>query len=145
MNNATLAFIHTHGSPLQNIPARPFLEPGIKKVDKLIARQIANAAQAMITGDPEKAEKSLQKAGLLGSNSAKRMFTDPGNGWPPNSPLTIARKGSDKPLIDTEQLRKSITYVVGVPGSGPIKGTIVTETKMGSQGVLDLVEVKIGA
>lgn len=28
--------------------------------------------------------------------------------WPPNSPATIARKGSDAPMIDTGQLRSSI-------------------------------------
>lgn len=31
---------------------------------------------------------------------------------PPNAPSTIARKGSSKPLIDTGQLRSSITYEV---------------------------------
>lgn len=31
---------------------------------------------------------------------------------PPNSPATIAAKGSSKPLIDTGQLRTSITYAV---------------------------------
>lgn len=31
---------------------------------------------------------------------------------PANSPLTIALKGSSKPLIDTGQLRSSITYLV---------------------------------
>jgi hypothetical protein len=31
---------------------------------------------------------------------------------PPNSPVTIALKGSSKPLIDTGQFRTSITYTV---------------------------------
>lgn len=31
---------------------------------------------------------------------------------PPNAPTTIARKGSDVPLIDTGQLRSSITHAV---------------------------------
>ena len=31
---------------------------------------------------------------------------------PPNSPATIARKGSSNPLVDTGQLHKSITYEV---------------------------------
>ena len=30
--------------------------------------------------------------------------------WTPNSPVTIARKGSSRPLIDTGELRASITY-----------------------------------
>ena len=32
--------------------------------------------------------------------------------WAPNSPLTIAQKGSAMPLIDTGKLRQSITYEV---------------------------------
>jgi hypothetical protein len=36
---------------------------------------------------------------------------------PPNSPYTIARKGSSKPLIDTGQLRNSITYQVEIGGA----------------------------
>jgi hypothetical protein len=31
---------------------------------------------------------------------------------PPNSPITIARKGSSKPLIDSGQLRQSISFEV---------------------------------
>ena len=31
---------------------------------------------------------------------------------PPNAPYTIARKGSDVPLIDTGRLRQSIDFVV---------------------------------
>ena len=39
-------------------------------------------------------------------------FENPQNGWPPNSPRTIRRKGSDQPLVDTGEMRKAITYVV---------------------------------
>ena len=34
------------------------------------------------------------------------------NGWKPNAPSTIKAKGSDKPLIDTGELRKSIRGIV---------------------------------
>jgi hypothetical protein len=50
---------------------------------------------------------------MLGQNIVRAWFVDPKNGWPENSPITIAAKGSDKPLIDTGELRKAITYVVG--------------------------------
>lgn len=36
---------------------------------------------------------------------------------PPNAPSTIAKKGSSKPLIDTGQLRSSITYRVSKDGN----------------------------
>lgn len=34
----------------------------------------------------------------------------------PNSPETIKRKGSDKPLIDTGRMRQSINYVIQEKG-----------------------------
>lgn len=30
----------------------------------------------------------------------------------PNAPMTVQRKGSDHPLIDTGQLRRGISYVI---------------------------------
>ena len=39
---------------------------------------------------------------------------------PPNAPATIEMKGSDKPLIDTGQLRSSITYVVKDTRTGAV-------------------------
>jgi hypothetical protein len=34
IGNAALARIHEFGSPAQNIPARPFLYPGVKRIRK---------------------------------------------------------------------------------------------------------------
>ncbi|MBY6921870.1 hypothetical protein HYH30_19035, partial [Clostridium botulinum] len=42
----------------------------------------------------------------------RAWFTNPSNNWAENSAETIKRKDSDKPLIDTGELRKSITYVI---------------------------------
>ena len=38
--------------------------------------------------------------------------------WKPNAPLTIELKGSSHPLIDTGQMRQSITYVVEEKNNG---------------------------
>lgn len=57
----------------------------------------------------------LRKAGMLGQNVVRRYFVED-NGWPPNAPSTIAQKGSDRPLIDTGELRKSVAYVVVADG-----------------------------
>lgn len=111
MNNATLAFIQSHGSPLRNIPARPFLEPSIKKNKGLIAPELGQAAQAVFQKQPQQATTHLKRAGTLAANGAKRYFTE-GNNWSPNAPSTIKRKKSDKPLIDTGQMRRAITFVV---------------------------------
>jgi hypothetical protein len=110
INNAELTYIHTNGSPLHNIPARPIIEPAIEKNSDKLAGQLSKAAEIALDGKSPEAE--LIKVGIMGQNIVRDYFTDPNNGWAPNAPSTIARKGSDKPLIDKAELRKSMTYVI---------------------------------
>lgn len=114
ITNAQLVYLHTHGSPLQGVPARPIIEPAIEAPDNkaLITKELGEAARALLDRKPEETERHLEQAGMLGRNAAIRWFVDPRNGWAPNSPETIARKGSDQPLIDTAQMRRSITFLV---------------------------------
>lgn len=138
INNAELMYIHTNGSPMNNIPARPVIEPAIEQPEtkKLITEQLKDAAEALFDGDEAAMDESLQLAGRLGANAAKRWFTDSRNGWPKNKPSTVRNKlrklrgtayteamdildsdgdimSIDTPLIDSGELRRSITYVVG--------------------------------
>jgi hypothetical protein len=114
MTNAGLVYIHTHGSALMRIPARPIIEPALKAPDNRarITKELAQAAEAVLASKPREVAPHLNRAGLLGANAAKRWFVDPRNGWAPNAAETVERKGSDRPLIDTAQMRRSITYVV---------------------------------
>lgn len=114
INNASLMFIHTHGSPVRNIPARAVIEPAIAADGnrEVIAEELKKAAGALFEGLPDRALVFMRRAGQAGVNASKAWFTDPRNHWAPNRPATIRRKGSDRPLIDTGALRRSITYVV---------------------------------
>ncbi len=116
MNNASILFILSKGSELANIPPRPVLEPSVEANQKLITPHLAKAAQAVMEKDSEKASMELARAGTIAANGAKRWFTDPRNNWPPNAESTIAAKGSDRPMIDTGQMRRAITYVVTQSG-----------------------------
>lgn len=54
--------------------------------------------------------KCYELLGIIGENVVQEAFKTGGFGtWAKLSPITIARKGSDKILIDTGQLRKAIT------------------------------------
>ena len=112
VNNAQLLFIHTYGSPIKHIPARPVLEPAIMDRANLeiITAQLRLAADAALAGRPF--EVYLERAGQAAENAARSWFTNPRNGWAPNKPATIRAKGSSRPLIDTGELRKSVTHVV---------------------------------
>lgn len=109
MTNASLVYIHDNGSPAQNIPARPFMRPGIKSAAErinLLMRQTANAA---LNGNREKVRQGLESVGLVAQNSIRSKINE---GIPP--PLKHPRRGKtrNKPLIDTGQMRNAITYVV---------------------------------
>ena len=69
------------------------------------------AIQAAMSGDLARAKMEIQRTGLLAQNYCRGWFTDKDNGWAPNSPRTVAMKGSANPLIDTGALRKAIIYV----------------------------------
>lgn len=126
INNAALVFIHTNGSPLRKIPARPIIEPAIEAEDnkKHITEELGLAARAMLEGKVSEAHKYLDLAGQAAETAARDWFDDGRNGWPQDSDLTIERKTKkhskesegfeaiSQTLIDTGQMKKSITHIV---------------------------------
>jgi hypothetical protein len=114
VNSAELLYIHTNGSPVRGIPARPVIEPAIAAPGnrEQISVELKDAAKSVLNGDETRAMYFLNRAGIAGMNAAKQWFFDARNNWAPLKPATIARKGSSQPLIDTAQMRRSITWVV---------------------------------
>ncbi|EKN3393350.1 hypothetical protein FG426_004104 [Yersinia enterocolitica] len=75
IGNAQIGYINEYGSPAQNIPARPHLQPGVQSVqDKTIAK-LKQAAQAVFDGNSAAAEKALNQAGLIASDAVRRYMT----------------------------------------------------------------------
>lgn len=103
-------YVHEHGSPLFRVPPRPVLAPAIENSKEMIAEQMKLTFQAVLDGSNSSVE--LNKIGMLGQNIARAWFTSPENKWATNSPLTVKKKGSDRPLIDTGALRKSLTWIL---------------------------------
>ncbi len=103
-------YVHEKGSPLWNVPPRPILEPAMENGKEQLAELMKDAAGDALEG--KNITQSLEKVGLQGQNIARAWFTNPNNNWAENSDETIKRKKSDKPLINTGELRKSIIYVI---------------------------------
>lgn len=115
ITNASLGYIHENGSPARNIPARPFLVPGVKKATpKAIAAMKQMAGEALL--DRNATDKALNAAGLICQAQVKRQIVSQ-EGFTALKAGTLAArrragaKGS-KALIRTGQLLNSITYVV---------------------------------
>lgn len=114
-SNAEIGYQNEFGSPVNNIPARPHLLPGVAAVQDKVAARLTQAADAAASGRVSDAERHLHAAGLLAQNSVRRTLTT--TAYRPLSERTLAERRArgrtgTKPLIDTGQYRRSITYVV---------------------------------
>ena len=90
------------------IPARPFLANAFEKNKEEIYKFAALEWNKVIDNE-RSAKRSL---GLIGVWYQSKIQESIRNGnFTPNSPETIASKGSSKPLIDTGQLINSIRHV----------------------------------
>lgn len=115
ISNADLGYIHEFGAPAANIPARPFLVPGVLSARKTATSLMADGLSDEMVGQRGAAHISMHRAGLVAVNYVRQTITD--GVEPALSEVTIrirlekGRTGTT-PLLDTGQLRNSITYVI---------------------------------
>ncbi len=124
--NAQLGYIHEHGAPASNIPARPFLIPGVRNAQPQVEDKLRAAARAAMSGKTGTMERNLHAAGVVAMIAVQRKLHD--GPFVPLKPATIAARrrrsaGSSyrrkattaadvRPLIDTAQMLRAVTYVV---------------------------------
>jgi hypothetical protein len=107
MTLAQVAAIHEFGSPEHGIPERSFLRAGITKSLPELKAFSANAIRRVANGGYT-VRNALRHLGALAASKVQMEIV---NGtFVPNAPSTIKAKGSSKPLIDSGQLRQSITW-----------------------------------
>ncbi len=137
LTNAVLAYIHDNGAPEQNIPARPFMYPGMNAAVEDLGKVLVKAARNLLkpARRDDDVERYLTQAGIVAVTSIKKTIVA---GIPP--PLADAtlrerlrrhkgRQGEKleltsrslgnapsteyaKPLIDTGQLYRAVTFVI---------------------------------
>ena len=88
-----------------NIPARPWLTPGVQSGNEEYLQIITRAIEA---GDPLKL--ALERVGVVAASKVQLFMTQLKS--PPNAASTIKKKGSSNPLIDSGALRQSVTFKV---------------------------------
>ena len=106
-----IATFHELGTPGGLIPQRSFIRSTVDGRRKDIAEVQTKSLDKIVDGKAT-AEDAAGIVGLWVENAIKKKITSGDPAWPPLKDATIARKGSSRPLIDTGQLRASITHVV---------------------------------
>lgn len=70
-------------------------------------------------------------------SSAVRSFIDAGKVRPLNHPATVARKGHDKPMLGlTGQVRDAVTYLIKLPTTKTMRGTVKNAAKRAMNGLI---------
>ena len=110
-----IAATHEFGDPTRKIPERSYIRRTFEKDEAARAAAIGKLTGRVVDGklQPE------QAMGLLGTREVAAIRNTIAGGAhipPPLQPETIARKGSDRPLVDTGRLLNSIAYVVEKKG-----------------------------
>lgn len=111
ITNAELMFIHEHGSKLKHIPKRPVLGMTLNYAKTyLLPKEIPRLIDNCIDKhwDINTLEKELKKIAIKLQNYARWIIYQ-SDKLAPNKKSTIRAKKSDRPLLNTGQLARSIT------------------------------------
>lgn len=108
---AVIAAVHEFG--LASMPQRSFLRSAYDENLPMIDKMIQRVANGAVFGLGTNA--ALNQLGNVVQGMVQRKIVD--GPFVPNSPATIKRKKSSKPLIDTGHLRQSIRYVIERKGA----------------------------
>jgi hypothetical protein len=103
--------VNEFGTDDGHIPARPFLRPTFDAERERLMQVGQKLIGAVIDGKMT----TDQALGILGADLASKVKARiTSHVPPPNAPSTVARKGSDKTLIDTGRLLNAISWSVEV-------------------------------
>ncbi len=94
------------------IPERPFMRNAMRSNrDQYLAMMKASATK--LIRSETTLNQIMMKLGVLAQGDIQGEITSLSS--PPNSPVTIALKGSSNPLIDSGEMRGSVTFKVSGP------------------------------
>ena len=103
LSNAQILALNEFGTA--NMPARPSLQPGVKSGNVEYLKIVEDTV-----ADGEPLEMALNKIGVVAVGNVQKYMTELRT--PPNAASTIKQKKSSNPLIDTGQLRQSVTFSI---------------------------------
>ncbi|MDR7027257.1 hypothetical protein [Rhizobium rosettiformans] len=108
------AFFNNFGT--ERIPERPFMQGAMRANRSSYRSLMISGAKEIVRAaaageDPKKVmRRVLRKLGVKAQGDIQEEITSLQS--PPNAPSTIARKKSSNPLIETGELRASVTFKV---------------------------------
>ena len=109
MKVVQVAAANHFGVPELRIPSRPFMSIAKRPAEK-VARPMYKSLEPLIWDGRITQKKIAQLIGVKVTDVFKKVISDLKE--PPNAPRTIAKKGFDNPLIDTNLMLRTVTFEV---------------------------------
>jgi hypothetical protein len=109
--NITIAIIHEFGAPRAGIPSRSFLRSTASKKREEWLKMLERVL-VLVVKEKLELEDALKLVGERAAADVRRAITSGPGIPPPLKAATIRAKGSSRPLVDTGQLVRSISYEV---------------------------------
>ena len=110
ITNVELAAIHEYGAPEANIPERSFIRSTAVEKRGVYVDMLKKLLPRVLDGSME-LDRALNIVGAQ-MHADVQATVRQGTNLAPLSPITIARKGSSRPLIDTGLLLASLAWQV---------------------------------
>ena len=108
VSNIDVALFHEFGT--EDIPERSFIRAWADENEAANSERLRKIGEAVVRGAVPSVEVGLERFGALAVADVQRRIV---SGIPPElADSTVARKGSSTPLVDTGQLKSSVTYQV---------------------------------
>jgi hypothetical protein len=101
--------VWNHFGTARGIPPRPFMANAMRNNQGKYRRMMMQSARQLLMGNTA-LPVVLNRLGALAQGDIQQEIT--ALRTPPNSPSTIAQKGSSNPLIDSGRMRASVTWEV---------------------------------
>lgn len=115
VTNAEIGYWNEFGVPENNLPARPHLRAGVKSVQKETIKDLKVAIGAAFHGNKLQVDRTYHKIGMRCQNAVRGKIQAGLSPKLAESTLRArrarGRKGK-KPLYDTGEYLRSITYVI---------------------------------
>jgi len=99
------------GAPNANIKKRPFMRNAFDKNQESYAKMFSDMWQDVTGPTHTRVTGWLTRIGIKARNDIIQTISK--GGFHKNAPSTIASKGSSKPLVDTGDMQRAITFFVG--------------------------------
>ena len=111
ITNAEIGYVMENGSPATNVPARPFLVPGVRDGRAGIVAGLRSAGEAAFTGKVAGVTAGFARAGQVAENAVKAKINS--NIAPALSPETIARRNAARGTASTRKSERNYAKLLG--------------------------------